>query len=46
MPLVSPVKVVLVAGGDGVYAYGSTSTFPTNTFKAANYWVDVVFARN
>jgi len=34
------------AGGDGVYAYGSTSSFPTNTFKAANYWVDVVFARN
>jgi hypothetical protein len=34
------------AGGDGVYAYGSTSAFPTNTFKAANYWVDVVFARN
>ena len=29
-----------------VYAYGGTSTtsvFPTNTFNAANYWVDVVF---
>ena len=33
-------------GGNGVYAYGSTSTFPASTFKAANYWVDVVFARN
>ena len=35
------------AGGNGVYAYGGTSTtgiFPTNTFSAANYWVDVVFA--
>jgi VCBS repeat-containing protein len=37
------------AGGNGVYAYGGTSTtgiFPTNTFGAANYWADVVFARN
>ena len=35
------------AGGNGVYAYGGTSTtgiFPTNTFGAANYWADVVFA--
>ena len=28
---------------NGVFAYGSTSTFPTNTFGAANYWVDPVF---
>ena len=27
----------------GVYAYGASSTFPSNTFNAANYWVDVVF---
>ena len=27
----------------GVYAYGSTSTFPVNTFSKSNYWVDVVF---
>ena len=36
-----------VPGGNGVYAYGGTSTtgiFPNNTFGAANYWVDVVFA--
>ncbi len=32
------------SGGNGVYAYATTSTFPTNSFKAANYWVDVVFA--
>ena len=35
------------AGGNGVYAYGGTATagiFPTNTFSAANYWADVVFA--
>jgi uncharacterized protein YjdB len=29
--------------GNGVYMYGSTSSFPTNTFQASNYWVDVVF---
>ncbi|AMA61177.1 hypothetical protein BCCGELA001_10900 [Bradyrhizobium sp. CCGE-LA001] len=35
------------AGGNGVYSYGGTSTsgiFPTNTYNASNYWVDVVFA--
>ena len=32
-----------VSGGNGVYAYGSTSLFPTQTWFAANYWVDVVF---
>ena len=31
-----------VANG-GVYAYGSTTTFPRNSYKGANYWVDVVF---
>ncbi len=33
----------------GVYAYGGTATtgiFPTNTFSASNYWVDVVFNPN
>ena len=29
---------------DGVYIYGSTSAFPTSTYNATNYWVDVVFA--
>ncbi|HEV8561589.1 MAG TPA: DUF4082 domain-containing protein, partial [Actinophytocola sp.] len=33
-----------VSAGNGVYAYGSTSTFPTNTWQSSNYWVDVVFA--
>ena len=32
-----------VAGGNGVYAYGATNTFPNQTYNAANYWVDVVF---
>ena len=32
-----------LAGG-GVYAYGSSSTFPTDTFNNNNYWVDVVYS--
>ena len=28
---------------DGVYAYSSTSTFPTNTFSSTNYYVNVTF---
>ena len=32
-----------VSGGNGVYAYGLSSLFPTSSFGAANYWVDVVF---
>jgi hypothetical protein len=32
-----------VSGPNGVYQYGSTSGFPTNTYQADNYWVDVVF---
>lgn len=31
------------ARGNGVYRYGPTSAFPTETFAAANYWVDVTF---
>jgi hypothetical protein len=32
------------SGGNGVYAYGGTSVlFPSSTFQATNYWVDVVF---
>ena len=34
-----------VDGPNGVYAYGSGG-FPTSTLRAANYWVDVVFARS
>jgi hypothetical protein len=28
---------------NGVYSYSATSIFPTSTFKATNYWVDVEF---
>src|SRR5262249_7291742 len=33
------------SGGNGVYRYG-TSAFPSNTFNATNYYVDVVFAES
>jgi hypothetical protein len=29
---------------NGVYAYSGTSTFPTSTYNAANYAVDLLFA--
>jgi len=32
-----------VNGGNGVYAYSASSTFPNSTYKSSNYWVDVVF---
>jgi hypothetical protein len=35
-PLTAPANA-------GVYAYGSSSTFPTNSYNATNYWVDVVY---
>ena len=28
----------------GVYAYGSGNAFPSNSFNASNYWVDVVYS--
>jgi hypothetical protein len=31
------------SGGNGVYRYGTSSGFPTNSWQATNYWVDVVF---
>jgi hypothetical protein len=32
------------AGGNDVFVYGATSSFPTETYAATNYWVDVVFS--
>ncbi len=34
-----------VSGYNGVYSYGSSSTFPTKSWKSGNYWVDVVFKK-
>ncbi|MFL6449643.1 MAG: N,N-dimethylformamidase beta subunit family domain-containing protein [Bryobacteraceae bacterium] len=33
-----------VSGFNGVYNYGTGSTFPTLGFNSSNYWVDVVFS--
>ena len=33
------------AGGNGVYTYTTSPTFPTSTFNAENYWVDVAFTQ-
>ena len=30
-------------GGNGVYLYGPNVAFPSQTWQASNYWVDVVF---
>jgi hypothetical protein len=30
----------------GVYAYGSGNIFPSSTFNASNYWVDVVYSQS
>ncbi|NKK68731.1 DUF4082 domain-containing protein [Rhizobium leguminosarum bv. viciae] len=32
-----------VSGGNGVYAYGTGSVFPTASYNASNYWVDVLY---
>ena len=39
-PLHAPLAAT--AGGNGVFLYGPTA-FPTSTFTATNYWVDVRF---
>jgi hypothetical protein len=31
------------SGGNGVYLYSNSPGFPTDTYNATNYWVDVVF---
>jgi hypothetical protein len=32
-----------VAATNGLFKYGPSGTFPTNSFSATNYWVDVIF---
>ncbi|KQV70342.1 DUF4082 domain-containing protein [Rhizobium sp. Root1220] len=31
------------SGGNGVFSYGANTTFPSSSYQASNYWVDVVF---
>jgi Domain of unknown function (DUF4082)/Bacterial Ig-like domain/Bacterial Ig domain len=33
-----------VDGGNGVYRYAAAPSFPTDSYGASNYWVDVVYA--
>jgi Domain of unknown function (DUF4082)/Fibronectin type III domain len=40
-PLSAPASLAI--GGNGVYAYGSSSSFPASTYLLSNYWVDIVF---
>lgn len=40
-PLTAPSSSSI--GGNGVYAYGSSSLFPTNSFNSTSYGVDVLF---
>ncbi|WP_343715859.1 DUF4082 domain-containing protein [Inquilinus sp.] len=41
-PLTAPASGS--SGGNGVYTYGTGSPFPTSTYNATNYWVDVTFS--
>jgi hypothetical protein len=41
-PLHAPANGA-VSGGNGVYAFSTSSVFPTQSFNSENYWVDVVF---
>jgi hypothetical protein len=34
-----------IDGPNGVYAYGGNGTFPSSSYNASNYWVDVVFSQ-
>ena len=40
-PLTAPSSAA--SGGNGVYAYGSDSLFPTSSYNATSYGVDVLF---
>jgi len=31
------------SGGNGVYTYSASSAFPTSSWNASNYWVDLVY---
>jgi hypothetical protein len=41
-----PLHVIRNSGTtiNGVFAYGSSSSFPVGSYRASNYWVDVTFA--
>ncbi|MBS1850170.1 MAG: DUF4082 domain-containing protein [Acidobacteria bacterium] len=43
-----PVHILssAAAGGNGVYNYGASSTFPNQSYNASNYWVDIIYIPN
>jgi hypothetical protein len=45
-PVANPPLEALASGDspNGVYRYSTTAEFPSNSFNATNYWVDVLFA--
>ena len=45
VPAVTNGPLTAQAAG-GVFAYGSASTFPTDSYNASNYWVDVVYSQS
>ncbi|BAY31536.1 Ig domain protein group 1 domain protein [Nostoc carneum NIES-2107] len=32
------------SGGNGVYTYNANPAFPTNSYAASNYWIDILFS--
>ena len=43
LPANAPPNGATYGSLNGVFAYGSASTFPANSFSGSNYWVDPVF---
>jgi hypothetical protein len=43
-PLTAPQSSA-VSGGNGVYNYSGSPSFPSSTYNSNNYWVDVVFTQ-
>jgi hypothetical protein len=46
---IAPITGLQAGGGtgvNGVYKYGSTTTFPATGYQNSNYWVDAVFQPN
>ena len=39
-----PFSTPPLTAATGVFNYGSSSSFPTNTFESSNYWVDVMYS--
>jgi hypothetical protein len=42
-PAINATPLHVAGSSPGVYAYGSTTTFPSGTWNLSNYWVDLVF---